>query len=1115
MKRIFILAATALAFYAALMPARPADAQPTTSGLTGVIKDAQSAVVPGVTVTAVHMPSATTYEGVSQADGRFFIPGMRIGGPYTVTAELTGFRTETQNNITLTLGVIQDLSFTLTLATIAENVTVVGVTSPIFASTRTGATTAVSRDDLATLPTVTGRINDITRLAPQAGASGTFSGQDNRMNNITIDGAYFNNAFGLGGQPGDRTNVSPVSLEAVEQVQVNVAPFDVRQGNFVGAGVNMVTRSGTNRLVASVYSRYRNQDMVGTEINGQPFSPGTFKTTDTGFFVGGPIVKNRLFAFASFENQNDSRPLSTYRANTGGETVTGSVTRVLASDLNALSAYLLNNFQYETGDYDLLEKRTPAKPFSIKTDLNLNKSNKVNFRYSRLRSSTDSNPSGSNTAGAGRSVNSSNWMTYRSSTYSILENFDSGIGELNSVIGSNMSNTVTVGYTTNDESRGAVDIFPFVDILDGAGQAYLSFGTEPNTPNNALLYHTFQAQDAFTRFGNRHSLTFGGAIEKYHSDNVFFSRSNSVYVYNTLNDFYTDANGFLANPNRTVSPVTLNRFQVQYPNLVGATDPPVQAIDAWYVSAYAQDQWRVRDNLTLTGGIRVDTNIFGDTAFPNPQVDALSFLDSNLQPVRYSSGTLPKPSPLWSPRLGFNWDVMSNQRTQLRGGTGVFTGKPAYVWISNQIGNTGVLTGQEAQTNTTARPFHRDGTHYWVPGNGTPASSFELDVTTEDFKFPQTWRNNVAVDQMLPWGMIGTVEFLYNKDLNGISYINANLPAPNSAATGIDNRPRWTGTACTVAGASTCVSRIYNANPQLTAAYVLGNQSVGRSWVASANLSKTFAAGFSFKTAYSYGESKNTVDAGSTASGTVNGIATSTNLNQSQVAFSNNSPGHRYFLNASYSKQYFNLGATTVSVFFEAKTYTTSFFGTNVSYVFSGDANGDGVSNNDLIYVPANTSEMNFLPIAATSTAPAYTADQQAAAFEAYIQQDPYLSTRRGQYAERNGLFMPIVKRMDFSVSQDLFRSVRGHRHAGQIRLDIQNFGNLLNHSWGVGQKTLVPTTTGNVVPLLTQAFDAATNRINYRMALVNGALPTTTFTDNSSLFEVYQIMVSFRYNFN
>ena len=308
----------------------------TTAAMTGVVKDAQGGVVPGATIVAVHQPSGTTYSAVSQTDGRFTVAGMRVGGPYTISAELPGFVTEERTNVTLSLGVTQDVSFALKVAAVAETVTVIGESSPVFSSGRTGASTAVTREDLASLPTVTGRLTDITRLTPQYGGSGTFVGQDNRANNVTVDGSYFNNSFGLGvttGGIGDRTGVAPISLEAIEQVQVSVAPYDVRQGNFTGAGVNTVTRSGTNQFTASAYHRMRNENYVGTEASGQAYNPGDFNTSTTGGWRGGPIVRNKIFAFAAYERQSDTRPLTTFRANTGGEPVAGNVTRVLASDI--------------------------------------------------------------------------------------------------------------------------------------------------------------------------------------------------------------------------------------------------------------------------------------------------------------------------------------------------------------------------------------------------------------------------------------------------------------------------------------------------------------------------------------------------------------------------------------------------------------------------------------------------------------------------------------------------------------------------------------------------------------------------------------------------------------
>jgi hypothetical protein len=1099
----------AIGLLALVWPASAAYAQGVTTGsISGIVKDPSGQVVPGASVTAVHEPSGTNYEAFTREDGRFVIPGMRVGGPYKISASLTGFTTEIKSNVDVSLGVSTDLDFTLKVANIAETITVIGVSDPVFSSTRTGAATSVTRAELATLPTISGRIGDITRLTPQASGS-TFAGQDNRMNNITVDGSYFNNSFGLSGQPGDVSGVAPISLEAIEQVQVNVAPFDVRQGNFVGAGVNTVTRSGTNRLVGSIYHRFRNEGFVGTEAAGLVVNPGTFKTTNTGGWIGGPIIRNKLFAFGSLENQKDVRPLTSFRANRG-EPVGGNITRVLASELAALSSFLSQNFKYDTGPFEDIDRLVPGRPFLVKGDYNINNANKVTFRYNRLRASTDRILSTSSSLGIGRqSGTTTNFLGFKNSNYTILENIDSGIGEWNSVLGSNMSNSLIIGLTKQDESRGDIGtLFPFVDILDAPnGTAYTAFGSELFTPDNELRYKTFQMQDNFTRFGNKHSLTFGGSLERYESQNVFFPGKQSAYVYNSLADFYTDANGYVANPNRTTSPVALRRFQVRYNNIPGQ-DQPVQPLEVWYGGGYAQDEWRPATNVTITAGIRVDVPVFGDTAYPNANVDALTFRDETGQAVRYSTGKLPDPKPLWSPRVGFNWDAAKNQQTQVRGGTGVFTGKPAYVWISNQIGNTGVLTGFIQDDNLpvgNARPFHPDPDRYKpTTVTGAPASSVDLAVTDPDFKFPQIWRSNIAVDRRLPWGLTATGEFIYNRDVNGVYYINANLPAAQSAFVGADARPRWVGAACAATGqAGPCVTRINNApGNQVTNAIVLKNQNVGRSWTASASLSKALAHGFIFKSAYSYGEARNTIDAGSIAAGSWTNNVMHGDPNNPGLQFSSNSPGHRLFLAPSYTRSYFNFGATTISAFWEARTNG------NTSYVFANDVNGD-TGFNDAIYIPRDMSEMNFQTFTHTNGR-VFTAAEQAAAWEAYINQDPYLSKHRGEYAERFGVFLPLVKRMDLSISQQLFHSIKGRRHAGEIRFDVTNFGNLLNHNWGVGQRLIRNQ-------ILSNGAADAQGRLTYRMVPVNNELltksyETTTFVTAPS--DVYQFMISFRYNF-
>lgn len=1106
-----------LAVCVLLWPAGRANAQGVTTGaVTGVVKDPQGQVVPGASVTATHEPSGTNYEGFTQGDGRYFIPGMRVGGPYTVSASLPGFTTEVKSAVSVALGVSTDLDFTLKLANVAETITVVGTSDPVFSSGHTGAATSVMRDELAALPTISGRINDIARLSPQYGGSGTFSGQDNRANNITVDGSYFNNSFGLGGQPGDRTGVAPISLEAIEQVQVSVAPYDVRQGNFVGAGLNTVTRSGTNSFTASVYRRMRNESFVGTEAAGLAFNPGTFNTYNTGVWAGGPIIKNKLFAFGSYEKQDDSRPLTTFTSNPGGATVGGNMTRVLASDLSALSSYLSTNFKYDTGAFDGITKATPGKPFLVKGDYNINNANKVTFRYNQLGSSTDVYQSSSTALGVSRPTFSTNFLSFQSSNYTILENIKSGIGEWNSVIGSSMSNSLITGYTHQDESRGSIQLFPFVEIDDGSGVGYTSFGSEPFTPNNQLRYNTFQLQDNLTKFSKAHSITVGGSIEKYHSDNVFFPGKQSAYTYNTLADFYADANSYLANPNRTVSPVTLRRFQVRYTNIPGQAEP-LQPLQVMYAGGYAQDEWRPRSNVTVTAGIRVDVAKFDNTAFDNSSADPLTFRDSDGSPIKYNSGKLPDAHPLWSPRVGFNWDVNSDAKTQIRGGTGVFTGKPPYVWISNQVGNTGVLTGFIQNDNITSNPFNPNPDRYKpTTVTGAPAASYELDVTDAGFRFPQVWRTNIAADRRLPWGLVGTGEFIYNRDLNDPFYINANLPTAEGAYTGADNRPRWAATTagaalapgittslptCATAGqAGPCFTRLNNAvGNQVTSAIVLKNTDQNRSWNIAASLSRPLVKGFTFKGAYSYGVSRGIVEPGSTAAASWNGNQISSDPNNPGLAYSANSPGHRLFAAGTYAHQFFPFGTTSVSAFWDIHTNG------NTSYIFGGDANGDTGTANDLIYIPKDTSEMNFVTF--TASGKTFTAADQAAAFEQYIQADNYLSKHRGQYAERGGVFLPMVQRMDLSLTQDLFKKIGNYKHSGSIRLDITNFGNLLNHSWGVGQRIV-----NNQI--LTTPLADASGKLSYRMQLLNGNLITNPLQTTAGIADVYVMMLSFRYQF-
>ncbi|MDA1080636.1 MAG: carboxypeptidase regulatory-like domain-containing protein [Gemmatimonadetes bacterium] len=1057
----------------------------TTAAIAGTVTGPGGAGVTGAIISATHKPSGTAYATTARADGRFAIAGMRVGGPYLITARAIGFELRSLDDVHLQLGVTSDVAFTMSQTLVRLDAVAITAEGGQMSSGRTGASTTVNAEALRAFPTIGRTITDFTRLTPQATGFGSFAGQDNRLNNISVDGSYFNNSFGLGAQPGGRTGVSPIPLDAVDQIQIAIAPYDVRQGNFIGAGVNAVTKSGTNEYSGSFYTVSRDDAGVGRLASGTPFDPGTFKFNQWGARLSGPLIKNKLFFFVNYEDDELTEPGTTWLANSGGQPVSGNTTRVLASDLSSITSFLQSKFDYATGTYEGYNNATPSTRIITKLDWNANAKNKFSFRYIQLESQTDNLVSNSSSLGFGRRRTNSNSMSFSNSGYAILENIKSTVGEWNAQIGSNLSNNMIAGYTTNDESRdpkGA--FFPMVDILQD-GVTYMNFGFEPFTPKNQLRYNTWQFQDNLTYSTNNHDFTFGVSVQKYHSDNVFFPGSQSAYVYNSLADFYTDANDFLANPNRTTSPVTLKKFQVRYNNIPGQIEP-AQPLDVLYSGVYAQDEWRVTNRLKLTAGIRLDVPKFDDTGADNPAASAMVFRDENGNPASYSTSKLPDANVLVSPRLGFNWDVRGDRSTQIRGGTGVFTGSPAYVWISNQLGQNGILTGFEQLTNTKARPFNPNPDHYKpATVTGAPAASYELNFTDRNYRFPQIWRSNIAIDHTLPRGIIGTVEYLYSSDLNGVYYINANLPEAQKAYTGPDTRPFWTS------------NRVVS---NITSAYVLKNQSVGWSSNVSASLEKAFESGLYAKTAYNYGITRNTIDPGSIAGGSFTNNLMSGDPNNPGVGYSRNTPGHRFIVALSYKRDLFGFGETGLSFFGENRTQGS------VGYRFSGDANGDGGWSNDLIYIAKNQSEMNFESFSSSGTT--FTVDAQRAAWDAYIKQDEYLSRHRGQYAQKNAAFLPGLFRADVSISQDLSRAFRSKTNKVQARLDILNFTNMINSNWGVSDRFVTNT------PLIPRGADA-NGSLRYRLRNIGSSLISETFQKNTGIADVYRIQLSLRYSFN
>lgn len=1063
----------------------------TTASIIGEVKDSSGEGLPGANIVAVHIPSGTTYGSTSRADGRFTLPGLRIGGPYKVTISFVGYQEYRIEDINLTLGQNYPLSASL-VETGMELQEIVISGNSLLSDTRTGASTNISVRKLNALPTISRSITDFTRLTPQSNGR-SFSGADSRFNNLTIDGSIFNNSFGLSDIPGGQTNSTPISLDAIQEIQVNIAPYDVRQGGFTGAGINAVTRSGTNEFSGSVFFNTRSEKLVGDKAKDQDVVTQDFSVKQQGFRVGGPIIKDKLFFFINGEQERRDDPATNYVAlRPGINDNAANVSRVLASDLDALRTYLINTFSYDPGAYENYTLATQSDKALVRFDYNMSSKSKLSLRYNYLKSSRDVPTSNSGSFNNRRDNGFA--MNFQNANYVINNDINSVIAEHN-FLGSKFSNNVIAGFTANRDYRSSLGgVFPLVDILEG-GRNYTNFGYEPFTPNNILNTDTWQFQDNFTYYAGRHTFTAGVNFEAFKFENTFTPTYYGQFVYNSLQDFYRDTD---SDPNNNP---TLRRYQLTYSNLANSA-LPTATTNARQISFYAQDEYQVRSNIRLTAGLRVDVPSFKQTALTNTQVEGYTFKDAVGNPIKVSTAQLPKAQALWSPRVGINWDVFNDLSLMVRGGTGVFTGRPAFVWISNQMSNNGILTGSLRADNTTGvYPFNPDVTAYnLAPNPGQPASSYNIAVTDPNFKYPQTWRTNIAVDRQLPFGIVGTVEFIYNKEINNVIYTNVNQEPSTGTFAGPDNRPKFPGFGLS----STAQNNANRVNDNITDAILLTNTDKGRGYSATIKLERPTIQGLSAMAAYNYSNTKDMMSAGSIAFSSWRDNFTVAGNNLPIPAYSNNDLRHRIISAVTYRKEYAKRFASQVSFFFQAQNQG------RFTYRINGDMNGDQQTSNDLMYIPKDVAEMNFQSYTVTvGTVPMFiSAVRQAVAFDKFIEQDEYLRKRRGQYAERNGVLMPWVNTLDISFVQEFFVDVKGKRNTIQLRADIFNFGNMLNNSWGVSDRII------NSSPIEYRGVDSNGVPI-YRFSAVNGVLIDKTYGTSTTINDVWQMQFGVRYTFN
>lgn len=1077
--------------------------QITTSSISGTVKNQKQEVLAGASIHATHLPTGTEYRTQANKQGVYVLPAVRPGGPYLIHASFVGYGKGEIGDVNTSLGITSNVDFVLVdEVTAMREVLVTGTRSSIFSKERTGASQQFTRRELTSIPITGARtIDGITKYNPFGNGS-SFGAQDSRLNNFTIDGSQFNNNFGLGSsaQAGGRTGASAISLDAIDQLQVNVAPFDIRQSGFTGAGINAVTRSGSNDIEGSVYQTQRDNSSryVGNNARGTKVTASKFDETVQGFRLGLPIIKNKLFLFGNYEQIERTEPGTTWISD--GSNLTGSqISRVKYSDMKTLSDFMKSKFNYVTGPWEGYSNINASKKFLVRADWNINDKHKLTARYVHHNSDAEINISNSQSAGAGNRTTQFNAMSFKNSGYIIMDNTRSGVVELNSKLSNSLHNNLIVSYDKQIEDRAYLSqMFPTIDIREGSA-TYTSVGFDPFTPSNKLNYSTFNVTNNVTKFVNKHTLVGGLNFQAYRSNNLFYPASNGVYIFNSLADFYKAANESLASGGAP-SATAPARFQLRYSALPGGVEP-MQVLKTVRFDVYSQDEWSVNQALKLTFGLRANVIGFGNTALENPAISAMSFAvkdPSNGSGERFNTGLMPKTQVLFEPRFGFNYDVENKKKTQIRGGSGVFTGRPPYVFLSNQVGNNGVLTGFIDVSGTAAAKygFTADPNKYFIPSTPTLPSTFDLALTDRDYKFPQVWKTNLAVDQKLPWlGLVLSSEYLYNKTLNAVHYYNANLDLPVGTLGGVDQRPRFAGTDAGV-----------RVNDNVSMAAVLTNKQGAYHQSFTLKLEKPAARGLWGSIAWTTANSKDYMSAGSIASGSWQSAVSVSGNNILPLSFSDFFVKNRFVGLTGYRIEYGKGrgGATT---------FTLGYVGQQsnpYSYIVAGDLNGDRVSNNDLIFVPLKGSDVRFSSL--TVGTRVYTEVEQQTAFDKFIDQDPYLSTRRGKYAERNASILPYLHRLDLSVVQDVFVKIAGRRNALQFRADILNFTNMINNKWGISQRATAPQ-------LLNFVSRDASNVPFYRLAtqkLVDGStiLARDTHQYNSSVFDVWTAQLGLRYTF-
>ncbi|MBR3303008.1 MAG: TonB-dependent receptor [Bacteroidales bacterium] len=1065
-----------------MLVAVSAFAQVTTSSMSGRVTEKDGTPVAGATVIATHTPSGTKYYATTDSYGNYRIPNMRVGGPYDVEASLLGYGEIKTSNAHLRLGENFVRNLVMNEEAVAlDAITITAGVNPLLNSDKNGASTNVSSAQLRQLPSISRGITDFTKLTPQSNGT-SFGGRDNRMNTVTIDGAVFNNNFGLSTSqilPGGQAQ--PIALDAIEEVTVNLAPFDIRQSQFTGASINAVTKSGNNRFSGSLYTYLRPKSFTGNKV-GENIVAGAHdsKAQTYGITLGGPIVKDKLFFFISGEYETSVSPSGAWEPSTDGKSNSATKTsRTTVADLEKMYNFLKSTYNYDAGAYQNFPNfNRKNHKILARLDWNINKNNKFTVRYNEVVGTYDvltNSNSAPGSRGSGRS--SAQSVAFSNAWYGFENTVRSITAELNSTWGK-VSNNFLASYTMIEDKRTSnSDIFPFVDIYKG-GDQYMAFGYELFTYNNDVKNNTLSIKDNLSFSVNNHNITLGASYDQLYFANAYMREGTSYYRYD-YNGTKDPATGitYADGMEAFYAGATPTAFAIQYAYNEG--EVPAVELSFGMASLYAQDEWQANERLKVTYGLRAEMPIYLNSLETNAEVDAFYFNKWNNKwrdhykvgvpaEANYSiqSGKWPKSRIQLSPRIGFNWDVKGDRSVQLRGGTGLFTGFLPFVWFTNQPNGSGMVQSPEVtitNVNTLAtngikfNPNFRDqikNNPTLLPTTpGKLPNNPALAEVDKDFRMPQVWRTNLAVDIKLPWNMVLTLEEIFTKDINAVMQKNINMEYPTAFYKGSDRRPYW-GT--------------QKINGTVGSAMLLTNTSKGYQNSLTVQLTRNMSRGFSGSLAYTYTIAKDiTSNPGSTAASAWSSNPVISYLNDPELSYSNFAVPHRLVGNLSYRFEWLGHLATTFSLM-----YTGQAQG-RCNWMYSNDMNKDGYTA-DLMYIPRSATDIKFADYTYKWTDPStkvthnvtVPASQAQATFWNYVENNKFLRKHKGQYAHRFEYIAPWHNRWDFKVMQDIFTNFGGNRrYTLQASLDIINVGNLLNKNWGA-YKSMGSQSYDNLRPL-------------------------------------------------